>query len=134
MAHATQKHGVGSFQTDESEMLSEIIDIFKPPPIENEMISGKEVIISSVNPITDEGPYEYVVKTSDREYLDMPSTTLLGCISVVKEDGIDANDEADDFSVVNLVGNSIIKQAELYVNDTQVMNQSTGTYGKIIFV
>ena len=63
-------------------------------------------------------------------------TKLSGCFSVVK---IDTNGkeipalDADDFSVINLTGNSLFKQVECYVNNVQVMDQSTGTYGIILF-
>lgn len=55
MAVSNQKQGVGSFQTDQSEFMASCLDIFAPVQVENEILSGKEILIRPINAITDEG-------------------------------------------------------------------------------
>ena len=136
MSYTNQKIGIGSLQLDESEMMASCLDIFSSPLIENHLVRGKDIIVCPINAIDDDGPFEIHIKSSDRAYIFMPFTRMHGCFSVVKvnEEGREISTvEADDYSVVNLTGNSLFKQMECYVNNVQVMDQATGTYGKLSF-
>ena len=106
MAVSNQKQGVGSFQVDESEFLASSLDIFKPPNVESDIVSGKEILIRPVNSLTDDGPYEFHIISADKEYLQMPMTRLITDIKIVKIVNWEEKDAApeDDYSVINLVG------------------------------
>ena len=124
MAMASQKQGFGSFQEDETEFLASSLDIFQPPKSESEIVSGKEVLIRPVNSLTDDGPHEFNVISADKEYIQMPMTRLISDIQIVKMDnGVETDAQnGDDYSVINLLGNSIYRQLEVYLNDCQLMD------------
>ena len=80
---------------------------------------------------------KFHIKSSDQEYINMQPTKLIQVIQVVKETDLGDEDAGatDDYSVVNLIGNSIYRQCELYLNDCQLQDQSSGTFGnKIICI
>ena len=66
----------------------------------------------------------------DTEWTDGTSGQLHGKFKVVKIVGGEEKecDGNDDYSVVNLPGNSMFKQLELYIGDTNVIDQSTSLY------
>ena len=55
---------------------------------------------------------------------------MFGKFKVVKNGpgGTEINCTAEDYSVINLPGNSIFKQLELYVGNTNVIDQSVSAY------
>ena len=136
MSYTNQKLGIGSLQLDESEMLASCLDIFTPPRIENQLVKGRDVVIGPVNAIGETGPFEFHMKTSDKSYIFMPVTRIHGGFQIMK---LNDNGEevvaigSDDYSTINLTSNSLFKQVEVYVNNTQVMDQATATYGKKFF-
>ena len=131
MAFSNKTEGIASFQTDQTEMSETCLDIYSPPIVENELLEGKDLQIYPNQSITDEGPYEFIIQSSGEEYLHMPSTRLHMCFSIQKlgEDGVLASaGNSEDYSVVNLTGNSLFKQIEVTVCNTPVVDQSTTTY------
>ena len=84
MSYTNQKLGIGSLQLDESEMLASCLDIFSPPKIENQLVKGRDVIIGPVNALGEDGPFEFHMKTSDRNYIFMPVTRLHGGFQIMK--------------------------------------------------
>ena len=116
MSYTNQKLGIGSLQLDESEMLASCLDIFSPPKIENQLVKGRDVIIGPVNALGEDGPFEFHMKTSDRNYIFMPVTRLHGGFQIMKLDE-NGNEvpavDADDYSTINLTANSLFKQCEV---------------------
>ena len=65
------------------------------------------------------------------EWLDGESGQLYGVFKVVKVDGsgVESNcGDNDDYSVCNLPGNSIFKQMEFIVGNSNVIDQSISAY------
>ena len=90
------------------------------PIRETSLKSGKTVsYFVPQSKLDGSGPYEISIPSMDIEWLDGESGQLFRKFKVVKMSGgkevdCDAN---DDYSVVNLPGNSMFKQLELYVGN-----------------
>jgi hypothetical protein len=131
MAHPPNKQGIGGKNLDQSEYLANCLDIFSHSRPEMTMKDGKTIIINSVSPITDDGPYQFHINSADDEYLLMPATRLEGTVQIVKigDEGAEENCAAtDDYSVVNLFPISLFKQIELSINGTETVDQSSSTF------
>ena len=75
------------------------------------------------------GPYEIRIPSMDSEWTDLTSGVMYGKFQVKKvSSGSEAVCTTEDYSVVNLPVNSLFKQIELYVGNTNVVDQSTSTY------
>jgi hypothetical protein len=77
------------------------------------------------------GPYEISIPSMDMEWLDGESGNLFGRFKIVKlnSSGVESDCSAeDDYSVVNLVGNSLFKQLEFFVGNSNVIDQSISAY------
>ena len=128
MAVSNQKQGVGSFQVDESEFLASSLDIFKPPHVESEIVSGKEILIRPVNSLTDDGPCEFYIISADKEYLQMPMTRLITDIKIVKIVNGEEKDTAleDDYSIINFVGKLNTKNFSFFAAPAIVLIENCG--------
>jgi len=120
--------GVGTFVIEEHEVLSDSIsDLFETPKIEKAILQGKTLTFYPDSAIDDTGPYEIKIPAADNSLYDLNKTKLNLVLEVTKTDGTQLGDN-DAISVVNLFGHSIIKQIEVYANDTQINDLSTPTY------
>ena len=132
MTQAGMKQGIASFQTDQTEMSSPCIDIFTPPIVETNLISGHDIEISPITAVNNDGPYEFQIRSSNDEYLYMPQTRLKTVFKIKKvgSNGAETTPtNADDYSVINLLGNTLYKQLEVYCNEVLVTDLYTPTYG-----
>ena len=57
----------------------------------------------------------------------MPFTRIEGQLKITKENGDDL-DGTEDLSVVSLLPASLFRQVECSVNNTEVMDQATGSF------
>ena len=92
--------GLSSLQVDQEELSGSILDLFSPPSIESHMIKGKDILIQPINPLSDSGPVEFQINSSNEEYLFMPFTRLIGKLKIVKinSDGVEQDcTSSDDF-------------------------------------
>ena len=92
--------GLSSLQVDQEELSGSILDLFSPPSIESHMIKGKDISIQPITPLSDSGPVEFQINSSNEEYLFMPFTRLIGKLKIVKinSDGVEQDcTSADDF-------------------------------------
>lgn len=122
------KHGVGTFVTDELELAADSLDLFTPPPVENSLIHGKCVYYYPVTAINDNGPYEFSIPSDGNEYTYLPYTRLEGKIEVVKQvDGLAIKNE-ELVGLCNLFPQSLFSQIECYLNNVQICDISTPTY------
>ena len=124
------KQGFGSLQTDSDEIVADMLDLFRPPEIETQLISGKTVDVNLVNAISDDGPFEFNIQSSDVDYLYLPLTRLRGCIQVKKVvDNVETVcASGDDYSCISMLSNSLFKQCEVLVNGVDCMDQSSSNY------
>ena len=72
----------------------------------------KKISVNLVNAISDEGPFEFNIQSSDVDYLYLPLTRLRGCLQVKKiVNNVETNCVAeDDYSCISMLPNSIFKQ------------------------
>ena len=122
------KFGVGTFITDETELTTDILDLFYKPPVDRGLISGFPIDYPPVNSINDEGPFEFYVPKDPEHYTMMPMTRLSGVVEVLNNAGSTALTETTLTSCVNLFTQSLFKQVELEVMGTQVCDLSTPSY------
>lgn len=123
----TNRLGIGTFITDETEVGSGGLDIFTTPPIDKTLVHGKTVYYYPSGAINDTGPYEFLISADSAEYTYLPLTRLEGELEVVKADGTAVTDTEVN-SIVNCFPNSLFRQVECEINNTQICDLSTPTY------
>lgn len=127
------KSGVGTFVTDELELLGNGLDLFTPPPVENALVHGKTVYHYPVTAVTNTGPYTFLIPSEGNDYTYLPYTRLEGEISVTALDGSAITDSIAN-SLVNLFPQTLFSQIECEVNGVSVNDISTSTYPLKAFI
>ena len=132
MVFPDQNVGIAGFSVDEQDLFQTATDLHSKPIRETSLKSGKTVKYSVPRSKLDGlGPYEISIPSMDMEWLDGESGQLYGVFQIVKvnSSGVESMCDAnDDYSVVNLPGNSIFKQLELNVGNSNVIDQSISSY------
>jgi len=67
--------GVGTFVEDQHEKNGDPFDLFSSPNVITELIHGKTVTCYPRGPITDNGPYEFIIN-GDSDFIDLPFTQM----------------------------------------------------------
>ena len=124
--------GVGTFVEDQHEKNADPFDLFSSPNVITELIHGKTVTCYPRGPITDTGPYEFIIN-GDSDFIDLPFTRLNGELQITKADGTAVTD-TDLNAFVNLLPQSIFRQVECRVGDHQVCDLLTPTYPYKAFI
>ena len=123
--------GIGGLSFDEHDLMQSQTDLHAKTLLETSLRYGKTAsYIVPPGDLEGFGPYEVKIPSMGSEWTDLTSAILYGKYQVKK---ITAGAEAlctgaDDYSVINLPANSMFKQIELYVGNTNVIDQSTSTY------
>ena len=132
MVYPDQNVGVAGFGIDEQDLFQSATDLHARPIRETSLKSGKTVKYSVPRSKLDGlGPYEISIPSMDMEWLDGESGNLFGRFKIVKlnSSGVESDCYAEeDYSVVNLAGNSLFKQLEFFVGNSNVIDQSISAY------
>ena len=123
--------GVGGLAFDEHDLMQSNTDLHAKTLLETSLRYGKTAsYIVPPGDLEGFGPYEVKIPSMGSEWTDLNSGMMYGKFQVKKlAAGTEANATGgDDYSVVNLPANSMFKQIELYVGNTNVVDQSTSTY------
>ena len=132
MVFPDQNVGIAGFSIDEQDLFQTATDLHSKPIRETSLKGGKTVKYSVPRSKLDsKGPYEISIPSMDMEWLDGESGQLYGVFQIVKVNpsGVESMcDVNDDYSVVNLPGNSIFKQVEFMVGNSNVIDQSISSY------
>ncbi len=132
MVFPDQNLGIAGFSIDEQDLFQVATDLHARPIRETSLKDGKTIKYSVPKSKLDgDGPYELPIHSMDMDWLDPESGLLYGVFKIVKVDGsgVESNCvEDDDYSVCNLPGNSIFKQMELMVGNSNVIDQSISAY------
>jgi len=83
--------GVGTFVEDQDEKTGDPFDLFSSPNVVTDLIHGKTVTCYPRGPLTDTGPYEFIIN-GDSDFIDLPFTRLNGEIQITKADGTAVTD------------------------------------------
>ena len=121
------KAGVGTFITENHELASSGLALFDQPIIDSSLLQGKFITIYPSSVLQDNGPFDFIIPSDGQDFTDLPFTRLEGCIEIVSSDGTKLKD-ADLNAYVNLLPQSLFKQIEVSVNNTQIADLSTPTY------
>ena len=131
MVYPDQNVGIAGFGIDEQDLFQASTDLHARPIRETSLKSGKTVRYTVPRSKLDGvGPYEISIPSMGMEWLEGDSGQLYGVFQVVK---INSGSEKvcapeDDYSVCNLPGNSIFKQMEFMVGNSNVIDQSISAY------
>ena len=132
MVYPDQNVGVAGFGIDEQDLFQSATDLHSRPIRETSLKSGKTVKYRVPRSKLDGlGPYEISIPSMGMEWLEGDSGQLYGVFQVVKvnNSGVESLCTAeDDYSVCNLPGNSIFKQMEFMVGNSNVIDQSISAY------
>ena len=132
MVFPDQNVGIAGFGIDEQDLFQSATDLHARPIRETSLKSGKTVrYIVPRSKLDGVGPYEISIPSMGMEWLEGDSGLLYGIFQVVKVDS--SRNESlcqpeDDYSVCNLPGNSIFKQMEFMVGNSNVIDQSISAY------
>ena len=119
--------GVGTFVDDQHEQTSNPFDLFSTPNVVTDLLHGKTLTIFPQGPITDMGPYDFIIPADPSEFTLMPFTRLEGEIEITKTGGGHVTDTELN-AIVRLLPQSIFRQVECVVSGTQVSDLSTPSY------
>ena len=119
--------GVGTYVEDQHEQTTDPFELFSTPNVITDLIHGKTLTIFPQGPITDMGPYDFIIPADPSEFTLMPFTRLEGELEIVKTAGGRLLD-TDLNAYVNLLPQSIFRQVECVVSGTQVCDLSTPSY------
>ena len=131
MVFPDQNLGIAGFSIDEQDLFQVATDLHARPIRETSLKEGKTVKYSVPKSKLDgSGPYELSIPSMDMQWLDPESGQLYGVFQIVKvTDNVESRCDAnDDYSVCNLPGNSMFKQMELIVGNSNVIDQSISAY------
>ena len=123
----SDKHGIGTFVNEAHELATDGLDLFSVPPVESALLYGKQLTLYPTSVLTSEGPIEFLIPSDSTDFTVLPLTRLEGEIEITKADG-SAITAADKISIVNLFPQSLWKQIECSIKDTQINDLSTPTY------
>lgn len=127
------KGGIGTFVTEDHELATDSLDLFTPPTVEGTQIAGKVQTYYLHGPITNSGPYEFIIPNDSNDFTQLDFTQLHGCCEVTKADGT-VLAEADKVSVINNFPQTLFKQIELYLNNVCVSDLTAPTYPYKTFI
>jgi hypothetical protein len=125
--------GVGTYVDDQHEQTSNPFDLFSSPNVITDLIHGKTLTIFPNGPLTDTGPYDFIIPADSSDFTLMPFTRLEGELEIVKLNGTAITDTELN-AYVNLLPQSIFRQVECEVSGTQVCDLSTPTYAYKAFL
>lgn len=131
MVFPDQNLGIAGFSIDEQDLFQVATDLHARPIRETSLKEGKTVKYSvPTSQLDGSGPYELSIPSMDMQWLDPESGQLFGVFQIVKvADNVESRCTADDdYSVCNLPGNSMFKQMELIVGNSNVIDQSISAY------
>ena len=117
------KAGVGTFVTEDHELASSGLAVFDLPFVDTSLVNGKFVTIYPRTVLSDAGPHEFTIPSDGQDFTDLPYTRLEGCLEILKLDGTKLTDTEVN-AYVNLLPQSLFKQIELYINNTQISDIS----------
>ena len=121
------KAGVGTFITENHELASSGLALFDQPIIDSSLLQGKFITIYPSSVLQDNGPFDFIIPSDGQDFTDLPFTRLEGCIEILNLAGATLTD-TDINAFVNLLPQSLFKQIEVSVNNTQIADLSTPTY------
>ena len=121
------KAGVGTFITENHELASSGLALFDQPIIDSSLLQGKFITIYPSSVLQDNGPFDFIIPSDGQDFTDLPFTRLEGCIEILNLAGATLTD-TDINAYVNLLPQSLFKQIEVSVNNTQIADLSTPTY------
>ena len=130
MVYPDKNEGIGGFGIDEQDLLQSATNLHARTLREASLKQGKTATyFVPPSKLDGLGPYELPIPSMDTEWTDGESGQLYGKFKVVKIVGGEEKDcTAEDYSVINLPGNSLFKQLEFYVNNSNVVDQSVSAY------
>ena len=132
MPYPDKNEGIAGLAIDEQDLSHDCTDVYAKPIVENSLQAGKTATYHiSPGQLEGRGPYQVEIPSMDDEWTDLTSHQCFGKYQVVKVDGGGTESNcggSDDYSVVNLSGNALFKQLELYVGNGNVIDQGSSLY------
>jgi hypothetical protein len=76
--------GIGTYVEDQHEQTMDPFELFTSPNVITDLIHGKTLTIFPQGPVTDTGPYDFVIPADPSEFTLMPFTRLEGELEIIK--------------------------------------------------
>ena len=131
MGWPESNEGIGGKAFDEHDLLQPQTSTHEKTLIETSLKNGQTTkYFVQQSSLEGYGPYEVRIPSMGDQWTDLTSGMMYGEFQIKKVAGgseVDATN-GDDYSVINLPANSLFKNIELYVGNTNVCDQSTSNY------
>lgn len=110
--------GVGNNLITESDVTSDITELFRHPPQETSLLSGRTLTFRRLNE-NNEGPYVFNIHPHGMQYLQLSTARLFIEGNIVHSDGTAlAVDEKGDVALTNLPGCAIFSSIDISIDGT----------------
>ena len=126
--------GIGNLNIEPVELNSSALNVHNRPSIDNSLITGNDIYISPNGGLTENGPYEFVLNGDSSFHKILNFTRLFGEFHLVDPATGNLIDDTVDVSFVNNIGHSWISSIEVFLNDKNVVDQSTQSYAYKSFI
>jgi len=124
----TNKSGVGTLVTEEHELATSALDLFSVPAIEASQLNGQEFTVYPIAPLTNDGPYEFIVVNNSTDFIMLDQTSLYGEVEVLGAANAKVKETNKGVSCVNNFPQALFRQVEMYLNNTCVSDLSMPSY------
>ena len=120
--------GVGNHNIESVELNSSALNIHNRIQLDSSLITGNDVHISPTGGLTEDGPYEFTLNGDSSFHKILNLSRLFGEFHLIDPTTNELIKNAVDVSFVNNIGHSWISSIELFLNDKNVIDQSTQSY------
>ncbi len=135
---AADKRGIGGANVDQTEINSGSLGLFAAIVAEGNLLPSVDVVVRPLTAVESEGPFEFLIASSDADYLVLPSIEMEGYIYVEKFDTTSstyvATTATDDFSIVNLAPYSLFKMLDVSLNNVAIEDVSAPVWPYKCFI
>ena len=126
--------GVGNHNIESVELNSSALNIHNRIQLDSSLITGNDVYISPTGGLTEDGPYEFTLNGDSSFHKILNLSRLFGEFHLIDPTTNELIKNAVDVSFVNNIGHSWISSIELFLNDKNVIDQSTQSYAYKSFI
>ena len=126
--------GVGNLNIESVEVNSSALNVHNRQSIDQSLITGNDIYISPNGGLTENGPYEFILNGDSSFHKILNFTRLFGEFHLVDPISGELINENVDVSFVNNIGHSWLSSIELFLNDKNVVDQSTQSYAYKSFI
>ena len=126
--------GIGNLNTESIELNTSALNLHNRISVDPSLINGNDIYVAPTGGLTENGPYEFVLSGDSSFHKILNLSRLFGEFHLIDPSTGNLIDAETDVSFVNNIGHSWISSIELFLNDKNVIDQSTQSYAYKSFI